>query len=35
MAGKVIDGCRGVNEALERRFDEVIREARHLFSSEA
>lgn len=34
-AGKVIDGCRGVNEALERRFDEVIREARHLFSSEA
>jgi (p)ppGpp synthase/HD superfamily hydrolase len=27
---KVIEGCRGVNSALERRYDEVLAEARRL-----
>jgi len=33
-ARRVVDGCLGVNEALEHRFDEVIRQARRTLSSE-
>jgi (p)ppGpp synthase/HD superfamily hydrolase len=33
-AAAVADGCRGVNERLERRFDEVLREARAALSCE-
>jgi (p)ppGpp synthase/HD superfamily hydrolase len=33
-ARKVVDGCLGVNEALEHRFNEVIHQARHVLSSE-
>ncbi len=34
-ARSVVDGCLGVNEALEHRFDEVIRQARRTLSTES
>jgi guanosine-3',5'-bis(diphosphate) 3'-pyrophosphohydrolase len=34
-AWSVFDGCRGVNEALEHKFEEVIRQARLAFSDDA
>jgi (p)ppGpp synthase/HD superfamily hydrolase len=34
-ARSVVDGCLGVNEELERRFNEVIYQARDLLSGEA
>jgi guanosine-3',5'-bis(diphosphate) 3'-pyrophosphohydrolase len=33
-AWSVFDGCRGVNEALEHKFEEVIRQARLAFSDD-
>ncbi len=34
-ARSVVDGCLGVNDALERRFEEVIRQARLAFPRDA
>lgn len=34
-AEQVIDGCRGVNKALERCFDQVLQEGRKVLSPEA
>ena len=34
-ARRVVDGCLGSNEALEHRFDEILRQARDLLSGEA
>lgn len=34
-AQNVFEGCRGVNRALEHKFEEVIRQARHAFSGDA
>jgi len=33
--GHVVAGCRGVNELLDRHFDQVVREGREALSSEA